>query len=285
MAFAPPNLIQVPPPGELRYGLFNVARGPLPLPDRAGVAGGLYDGDGCGTPRGYQADCDETPATKAFDDNIAEQPFLPFVVYASIVCGTAGYTGEYLEAKARRKLMAVEQNAVEQAVWSGAISGSGALGNRPTFQNGGTPSGGNPTVLTAAGSLRAGIAALEEFAGDNYGYVPVIHAEQRLAAQMGAQGLLRESSQGQPRRTFHGSLVSLGGGYTGTSNAGVAPAAGHAWLAVTGQVTVWRQEEIFVAPAEQTLNRTLNQHQIVAERAWAVTYDCFVAMVDVDLAG
>lgn len=282
MAFAPPNLAQIPAPGELRYGLFTAARGPLDMPSRAGIAGLVYDSEGCGTPRGYQADCDETPATKTFDPNIGEQTVLPFGVYATVNCGTAGYTGEYLEAKARRKLLAVEQHGVEQALWSGAIGGV-TLGNKPTFQdNNAIGTGDDPVILAAATGLVDAIAALEEYASDNYGYVPVIHAEARLAAELGNLSLMRDYGTG-PYRTRLGSIVSLGGGYPGTSNAGVAAVAGHAWLAITGQVTLWRDPNIFVGPADQTMNRTLNQYNVLAERTWAATYDCFVAMIDVTL--
>lgn len=282
MAFAPPNLAQLPGPGELRYGLFTAARGPLDLPSRAGIAGLTYESEGCGTPRGYQTDCDETPGSKTFDANVAEQGVLPFGVYATVNCGTAGYRPDYLEAKARRKLLAVEQHGVEQALWSGAIGGV-ALGNKPTFQdNNAIGTGDDPVVLAAAATLTAGIAALEEYATDNYGYVPVLHAEARLAAQFGSIPLIRDSGNGA-FRTRLGTLVSFGGGYPGTSNAGAAAVAGHAWLAITGQVTLWRDPEIFVAPAVDTMNRTLNQYNVLAERTWAATYDCFVAMIDVTL--
>lgn len=279
MAFAPSNLTQVPTPGDLRYGLFAVAR-TLTMPDRVRVAGATYDSDGCGTPRGYPADCVGSPGTKSFDTNIGEQPVLPFVVYATLVCGTAGYTPDYLATKARRKLEAVEQTGVENALWAGAIGGV-ALGNTPTFQNGGSPTGGNPTILTAATTLTAGIAALEDFAADNYGYTPVIHAEARLAAQFGSVPLIRDDNQGV-FRTRLGSMVSFGA-YPGTSNTGAAPVAGHAWLFITGQVTLWRDPDVFVADPRATLNRTTNQYNLLAERTWAATYDCFIAGIDVTL--
>lgn len=281
MAFAPATTVTVPAPGELRYGIFAAARGPLDMDPRVGIAGATYDSDGCGTPRGYQADCDATPATKQFDTNTGEQTVLPFIVYASINCGSAGYAPDYLDAKVRRKLLAVEQHAVEQALSSGEIGGV-ALGNSPTFRNGGAPDGGNPTVLTAAANLTAAVAALEEHAGDNYGYVPVIHAPASLAAHFGAVPLIRDGGTG-PFKTRLGTLVSFGAGYANTSPAGVAAAAGHAWLYITGQVTLWRAAEVFTAPTRQVLDRTLNQYNLIAERAWAATYDCFVAAIDVTL--
>jgi hypothetical protein len=276
VTFAPNNLTQVPDPGPRRYGLLSVAR-VLPMSPRVRVAGATYDPDGCGTPRGYAADCVGSPGTKTFDTNVGEEALLPFVVYASLVCGSAGYPPEYLEAKVRRKLEAVEQSGVEQALWSGAISGV-ALGNTPTFQNG-AAIGGNPTILTATATLKAGLAALEDFAALNYGYQPVIHATAGISAHLASNRLIDDRDTAVSR-TFMGTPVSLGA-YPGTSPAGVAAGAGAGWLFITGQVTVWREEEIFVAPARQTLNRSTNQYQLIAERTWAASYDCFVAAVNV----
>jgi hypothetical protein len=282
MPFFPSNPLQVPAPGNLRYGLFSVARGPLELPDRVRVTGASYDSDGCGQPRGWPADCapSPTPDPKTIDPNIGEQELLPFVVYASLVCGTAGYTRDYLESKVRRKLLAVEQSAVEQALWSGVINGV-TLGNKPTFQdNNAIGTGNDPVVLTAAATPRAAISALEQYATDNYGYEPVIHVETRVVAHLAAAGLIREG--GQPYRTHAGTLLSCGD-YPGTSNVGAAAAAGHAWMAITGQVTLWRDPEIFVPDLAQVMARTTNQMNALAERVWAATYDCFVAMIDVTL--
>lgn len=278
MTFAPSNLTQVPDPGGLRYGLFAIAR-TITMDSRVRVSGATYDSDGCGTPRGYPADCVGSPGTKTFDANQAEQPILPFVVYASLVCGTAGYTSEYLEAKARRKLEAVEQSGVEQALWAGAINAV-TLGNTPTFQNGGSPTGGNPTILTAATTPKAGIAALEDYAALNYGYTPVIHATAGVSAHLAASNLI--CWEDGIAYTMRGTPVSLGA-YPGTSNAGAAPAAGHAWLFITGQITLWKDPSVFVAPAKETLNRTTNQYNLIAERTWAASYDCLIAGIDVTL--
>lgn len=272
----PPNVIAAPDPGPLRYGIFTPAVGPLPMPDRVRQSGVTYDPRGCGTPRGYPAECDETPLTKTFDDNIGEQVALPFVVYASLKCGSAGYAPGYLESKVREKLLAVEQAGVEEALWSGAIGGV-ALANSPTFQGVGT------TILTPVTGLAAGLGALEDYAAGLYGYRPIIHAEARVAALAGAINLVEDDDPDGTLRTPLGSAWSFGGGYPGTSPAGVAPVAGHVWLYATGQVTLWRAEDIFVPPALQTMNRAQNQISLIAEREWLAAVDCFVAAIDVTL--
>lgn len=271
----PPNVIQAPDPGPLRYGLFNVATGPLDMPNRVRQAGITYDPVGCGTSRAYPADCTGSPPTKTFDPNTGESTALPFVVYSTIVCGSAGYTSDYLEAKVRRKLLATEQAGVEEALWSGAVGTSGALANTPTFQGGGT------TILTAAAGLHTAIGNLEDYAAANYGFEPVLHMETRLAERVGLGGAIRRD--GNILRTPLGTPISFGGGYPGTSPAAAAPAAGHAWIYITGHVTLWRAPDVFVAPAREVFDRSLNQYKLIAEREWLVAVDCFTAAIDVDL--
>src|SRR5690606_39334186 len=49
---------------------------------------------------------------------------------------------------------------------------------------------------------------------------------------------------------------------------------GGAYLHVTGQVQVWRAPEPFVYPANQTMNRATNQRLLIAEREYAISFDC-----------
>ena len=268
--------IAAPDPGPLRYGLFSVATGPLSMPARAEAGGVTYDAVGCGTPLGYPIVCDETPPAKTFSPNVPEQGAVPFVVYASLTCGSAGYTFDYFESKVRRRLLAVEQTGVEEALWSGAIGASGALGNLPTLQGAGVQ------ILTATAGLNTAIGVLEAYAGRNYGYEPVLHIEARLAQRLGAGGGVVQD--GNMKRSVLGTPISFGAGYPGTSPAGVAAVANHAWIYITGRVSLWRADEPFVPPARQVLNRATNQISLLAEREWLASYDCFAAAIDVDLS-
>jgi hypothetical protein len=278
----PPVRISAPSPGARRYGIFNVAD-VIPFSDpHQHFAGMTYDAQGCGTSHGWPIVCDaETPASpKVFDTNTGETSVKPFAVYTSLLCGTGGYTAEYLEDKVRMRLAAVEQSGVEEAFSSGVLNGT-TLGNVPVLA-----AGGGVTVLTAAASLKAGVAALEEYAGDNYGYTPVIHAPAYVAAHAGANGLIRalgDIPANGVLKTFLGSSWSFGAGYTNTSPTGTAVVAGHAWLYVTGKVTLWQNTNVFVSPAKQTANRVVNQYNLIAEREWAASYDCFIAAIDVTL--
>lgn len=264
--------IPAPDPGPLRYGLFAAANGPSPFPDdHAREFGMRYDMAGCGDAHGYEIVCAPgSLANKTFDPNTAERPVLPFITYATVECGPLGYGADYLTRKAIRRLVANEQEIVESALWAGGF------GNVPALQAGTT------TNLGAATSVVNAVSILEEFASSTYGYVPVIHAESRVAAYAADR---HQIERRQSRLyTSLGSVWSFGGGYPGTGPAGQVPAAGVSWMFITGQVYMWRNNDIFVPPVLEVMDRTTNTMRVLAEREWAVSYDCFAAAVEVTLS-
>jgi hypothetical protein len=60
---------------------------------------------------------------------------------------------------------------------------------------------------------------------------------------------------------------------------------GGAFLHITGQVQVWRSSSEFVYPADQTMNRTTNQRLLIAEREYAIGFDCFNGRAEFDPLG
>lgn len=278
----PPVRVSAPTPPPRRYGIFNVAD-VIPFTDPHQHFGGMvYDSEGCGTAHGWPVVCDEsTPgAPKVFDANTGETTVKPFVVYTSINCGSAGYSYDYLTDKIRKRLAAVEQQGVEEAFTTAALA-STTLNNVPVLQG-----GGGVTVLTAAGSLKLAVAAIEDWAYDRYGYAATIHAPMQVAAHAGANGLVRANGNIPANgilQTYAGSYWSFGSGYANKSPTGVDAAAGHAWLYVTGKVTLWQNPDVFVSPVESALNRANNQYNLLAEREWAASYDCILAAIDVTL--
>jgi hypothetical protein len=278
----PPVYISAPTPPPRRYGIFNVAD-VVPFTDPKQHFGGMtYDAQGCGTAHGWPIACDETaPSTpKVFDANTAETSIKPFVVYTSINCASGGYTYEYLTNKVRMRLAAVEQTGVEEALTTSALN-TVTLGNTPVLQG-----GGGITVLTAAGSPKVAIAALEEWGYDRYGYALTIHAPIGAAAHLGAAGLIRANGnipETGKLQTYAGSYLSLGAGYANKSPTGTDAASGHQWWYVTGKVTLWQNPNVFVPPVEAALNRSNNQYNVLAEREWAASFDCLIAAIDVTL--
>lgn len=254
MALVPAPLVPAPEPRGLRYGLFAAANGPLDLP-RFGAGGGVrYDPVSCGVAYVYPVECDDTPPAKTFDPGDDSVEAAPFLVYASLACGSAGYTPAELEAKVRRRLAAGEQSAAESAL-ADVLAADASL-----------------AALTSTDdtSIVAAVAELEQWLYEQYGYAGVLHAPVRAAAHAMDHGLLVRD--GPVWRTAMGTAWVFGGGY---------PDDGLAYI--TGQVTVWRSTDVTVPPAAQVLDRATNQYALLAEREYAVGYDCVAASVPLDL--
>lgn len=286
-----------PNPGNLRYGLFNVAP-PQTLtpsaedpnrPDHAYGGGLLYDPIGCGTAHRYEIECPPSASNeKTFDPNSPEIRVLPFVVYATLVCGPYGQSVQYMTDKTGERLYCSEQHAVEAAFWIGDVANSPFL----TDAAGPYPA---PTVVSGAGAFATitdAVAALETHAYSTvpYGYNAVLHATPAVAAYAATAGLLDTANvfggvwgvdaNAPELRTPLGSKWIFGGGYPGTGVAGAAPGAGNTFIWVTGNVTVWRQPE-WTAPPREVMDYAHNQWKILTERGYLVTFDCFHAVAKV----
>jgi hypothetical protein len=289
---------EVPQPGNLRYGIFNVAPPqslPAPPPedpnrnDHAFAAGMYYDPVGCGPAHPYAIVCPPSgSAAKTFDPNSAERLVLPFAVYASIQCSKGGVKISYLTSKTEKRLFSSEQAAVEAALWSGGF------GNAPFLIDNSTS-----VLLSGAGTFATitdAVSAIEQamYGGvpgtlDPYGYFGVIHATPAVHAYASAAGLVDTanvfgavwgvSPNEAMLRTPLGSKWVFGGGYAGTgpgaAGAGAAPAAGKTYIWGTGNVSLWRTDDWTPPDELQVMDRTLNQYKLLYERVYLATYDCF----------
>ena len=292
-----------PQPGSLRYGLFNVAPPQViapsfddeNLPDHAFGSGIFYDPVGCGTAHLYPIDCDP-PVEKDFDANSGEVQVDPFVVYSTLVCGTPGSRVQYYADKTARRLLCSEQHAVEEALWTGSA------GNGPFITDPAGPYGA-PTDVGGGGAFASivdAVAALEQHAHATvpYGYAAHLHATPAVAAYAAAEHQIVTAGHGfaavwgtatsEPMlRTPQGSKWVFGGGYPGTGPAGAAPGAGQTYIWVTGLVTTWR-DQIWTPPdpLRSQYDRVNNQLNLIAERRYLATFDCFhaYALVDIPIA-
>lgn len=290
---------EVPQPGNLRYGIFSVAPPQTLLPavddddnraEHAFAAGMYYDPVGCGQAHPYASVCPPSGgAVKSFDANSAERQVLPFVVYATIKCSKGGYTIQYLTDKTKGRLFASEQHAVEAAFWSGGF------GNAPFIIDNATS-----VLLSGAGAFATitdAVAALEQQAYGTvpYGYNAVLHATPAVAAYAATAGLIETANvfssvwgvdpNDRVMRTPLGTKWVFGGGYAGTgpgaAGAGAAPGAGNTYVWITGNIALWRQAEWTPPNPAEIMDRSLNQIQILWEREYLATYDCFNAAAKV----
>lgn len=271
MAVLANSRLYVERPGALvnRYGLFQVANGPLDLPIHARSGGLEFQSAVCDLPTGYEIDCPASDTPKDFSAGGANVITAdPFVVRSDLLCAPVGLTDLQLRQWLLERLRAGEQAAVER------IFSEGTFGAAPSLQG--------ATNIGASVSIAQAVGALESWLYARYGLPGVLHVPATAAAHMiNGGGLYRD---GQLWKTAMGTLISFGN-YAGTGPAGEVPAAGHTYIYITGQVTVWRAPDsnVFTTPLSQALNRTTNQVFGQAEREYAVAYECFAAATDATL--
>lgn len=266
MGIIPGILVPPPEPLRRRYGLLTAASGPLDLPSPHGRGGGVrYAPVTCGSASPYPIGCygglvDQPAEDKAGTPGDVEVDARPFMVVAAMECGAVGYTGPEFEERVQRRLLAGEQGAAELALWTGTDPGGNAL----NIQSLTSTEENLAAASYDSASLPSVVAALEEYAYNTqgYGYVAFIHAPVSVASWAASHGDLAVRD-GPLLRTPFGSIWVFGGGYP--SDGGIH---------ITGQVTVWRSPDVFVFPADQTMNRVTNQRLLVAEREYAIAYDC-----------
>lgn len=257
----------------LRYGLFMAANGPLDLPVHARNGGLHYETALCYSGEGYEIECidDQDSKTAAWTENgIDSIAGDPFIVMATLQCGSVGYTFEEMRAFTLERLKGVEQSMVEAILSEGTFGQSPALTAADGIV---TVTGGGTTMAEVVGELET--ARYCGFAGNTTQYGPRGHLHVNFPAfnQMKSDHLIE--FDGTRWRTAAGTVVSPGC-YVNNDPDGAPAADGTFWLYLTGQVTVWRtpDDAVQIAPVEGSLNRTTNQYMMLAEREYVVTYEC-----------
>lgn len=260
MANLPPMEVNAPEPRGVRYGLLTAASGPLDLPPHALSAGLTYEPVSCGQARLYPVDCvtGQTPTVKVFDPATGQVEAMPFVAYASLTCGSVGETAADMRTKVLRRLANGEQTVAEQGL--ATELGVAAV----------------PLFAPDPDDIRSVLGALEQWLygidGAAYGNVGYLHMAPRYAGFAGSHGLLLRD--GVLWRTHMGTVVVFGGGYADDGS-----------IYISGHTTVWRAPDINVPDPEQTFDRSLNQYMLLAEREYAVAFDCVAAVAQFVPAG
>jgi hypothetical protein len=232
----------------LRYGLLTAATGPLDLPVPHGLGSGVrYQPVSCGEAHLVAVDCD-TPSPWTFEAADGYVTASPFLARASYVCSAVGTTPQELETKVRRRLANGEQTVAETGM---AV----ALAATST-----------PVTTTAPASIQAVVGGLEQWLygpDGGYGNVGYLHMPARFSAYIPAGLAIKD---GPVWRTPMGTVWIFGGGY---------PDDGTVYI--SGQVTVWRSAEVHVPSAVEVFDRALNEIRLIADREYAVAFDCVAA--------
>jgi hypothetical protein len=271
-----------PTPPVQRYGLFTAATGPLDLPIHARGGGIRYQDVTTDLPEGFAVLCE--PSTVTFADDCGD--FItgtPFTVQATLATGAIGMPQEEIRRILMSRLVAGEQAVVERIFSDGTFGQANSLANNAPAA---------AVVVATAANVVGGMSAAEEWLAARSGIRGVIHAPAVLSGWLARDGIV--AKEGGRWVTQLGNVVSIGN-YSGNSPAGIAPAAGHTWLYITGSTTVWRtpDSDVFISPYEANLDLALpangteamnNTINAFARREYVVTHNQLLAAVDVTIA-
>lgn len=208
-----------------------------------------------------------------------------FTVFAEFDCSPVGQ--DDLDARAADALAKMEAYQVTRAFWTGQ---AGYTGSPPgTVQTTVYPHLAEDTVLDDAQGIRLQTAASPLVTGGEDPAVALGQVEAELASCYGGQGvihipylalptftsrmLMMPESPNGPIRTLAGNLVVPGVGYTGSSPAGAAPAAGTAWIYATGAVFGFRSD-VFAQRFPDTFDRSENTVKAMASRTYLFGWEC-----------
>lgn len=255
--------VETPPREPVQGGLFG-ASNVLPLPPH-GELGLFYDTDGIyqaaigSVEEGAEAQCLEL--AQAEPDGFDQVFGTPVVVQAAVECTGFGAKLSDFADDARARLIAGEERALEEYVWTKILPGMA-------------------DDLNTAGALKAkrAVGRLETHAGQVYTYVPTLHFGRDLAADLADHFLVKFDQD--KAAAIGGARAANGAGYydkTGPDS--VEAGAGEEWLYITGQTTIW-QSEIDVYEAFDT---NTNKMFAVAVRRDVIAIDGFAAAARVTL--
>lgn len=244
--------------------------------ERCGGGGTTYDE--CLAVTGTGGD---PSAPAALADNVGQtnRGATPFTVYAQFDCSPVGQDRTYAYDKAAEALARTEPYAVTQALWTGTA------GDQPTvwphlaanatlddtqgirLQTAASPlvtGGEDPAV--ALGQVEYNMAQCN--GGEGYIHIPVF-----AFPTFKANKLVHRENPGGPWRTAAGNIVIPGSGYTGSSPAGAAPAAGTSWIYGTGAMFGFRSD-VFVREFPATFDRAENTVRMLASRTYLFGFEC-----------
>lgn len=230
-----------------------------------------------------------TPAASAaLSSNVtqANRGATPFTVFAEFDCSPVGQalSQEGLVDRASEALDKTEAFQITRAFWTGVAGKAGTTDQTTVW-----PHLAEDTTLddpqgirlqTAASPLVTGgedvavaLGQVESSLASCYGGQGVIHVPYLAFPTFKARGLVHRETASSPWTTAAGNLVVPGAGYTGSSPAGAAPAAGTSWIYGTGPVFGMRSE-VFAQPFPGTFDRAENTVKYLAQRTYLFGFEC-----------
>lgn len=236
------------------------------------------------------APCSDT-TEPAEDTPGADRLFEPYLVTASVTCGTFGVASDALQSEYReraiRKLRAVRSALIEAELWSGTTAVAQALSDNPYLREATGSSileGGAPMGFATA------LAELEQAIADQSDHERgTIHAQPRTVSHWVEAHLVHR--EGDVLLTELGTIVVAGRGYPGNHPEAVTHglyqgngSPDDAWAYATGPI------ELRLGPLDtrttdgaSMVNRTTNELKITAQQFAAATWTgCILVAAHVD---
>lgn len=291
---AGPVIVDQPPVGNIRYGLFAAANGPLDLPAHGEIGGVTYVQEHCGNAHLLAAaSCSNPTIPASIDACDGQATGLPFQIEAGLKLGALPYDAPEVVRRARVRLGDNAQYIAEQAFWGGTADVQPVLQRWEFNGNTNTSVPGiqdvTPTPGTAV-TIEYGLGLLED-ALAQYSYTGIIHARPLVAPYAAERSLAPipvRTTKGANlgvQLTPMGNIWSFGRGYSGKkpTDDSVTPAAGTAYMVATGATTVWLDPDVHVNPPDRTFDRVGNAWQTTAWQAGAITVDCVAFFVLIEL--
>lgn len=259
MPMMPAPIVEAAQPRGLRYGLLTAATGPLDLPQHALASGIRFRPVSCGSTYTYPISCPtDDPDEKIFDPDVEYIDADSTAVYATLECSRVGMGAAEMENLVRQRLASGEQLGAETLMAASLAAAAVVL------------------VAPDDTSSSSAVGELEDWlygaAGAAYGHVGFLHVPVRYATDFSRHGLL--IAKGPVWTTAMGTIVIFGGGY---------PDDGRIYI--SGTATVWRAADINVPPADETWDHETNTFRLLAEREYAVAFECGAASVQFDPDG
>lgn len=264
-----------------KYGLFNVIP-PKTLPDLHAFAGGVWWREVlCTHIEAFIDQCPPDQFTKSKEKDLEFCYADPFVVKGSFTCSPVGFTPSEAFEIARKRLLAWESFEVEKVLWTG-VTADGTV--NPSFAFGNTSCGITPVDLTPGGPVTpaAALALLENALTAVVPGGGIVFAPYGAASFFAASKIL--DKDGESYYTKTGYPMVFGAGFPGSGIANAVAPSGATTLFATGPMAVWNSNVIMV-PDElgETVNRSLNDITVYAERFYSVGFSCALFKVDMEL--
>ena len=273
---APATYVSPPTREGLRFGLFSVAN-MISNPESRWEMGVEWEPFDCGMGGAVSVVCDEpagVPIEIENGDGVGELVNAqPFAVFGRYRCSAFSRSLDEAEERARAHLALIEERQVERAIMHGDVDNTSTFVGATDL----TPGAGD------AVPVHEGLGLLEEYLGTTYGGQGVVHLPRRLGPHA-TSGLI--SRQGQRLETMLGTLVAAGAGYDveNVGPDGTPAGAGERWVYATGRPHV-RRSDVFVMPdADHYLDRENNDVSVIAQRLYAVGWECATGAVLVQTA-